>query len=122
MTIRSIRAVSLVLFVGSAQILAGAPADSPSTPDASRPVNVKVETIEVIDAGTIKDEPRGRFGIVNLKSGTCYAFAPPGGPTVEVGQSYMVIPASDIDADVRAKLTAGYPTCATVDVVGRAVH
>lgn len=122
MTIRTLRAVSLAWLVTIAPAFADVSADPASKDDAKPPVNVKVETLDVVDAGPTKGDPRGNFGIVNLKQGTCYAFAPPGGPTVEVGESYTVIPASDIDDAVRAKLAADYPNCATVDVVGRVVQ
>src|SRR4051812_44822865 len=122
MTIRIVRAVSLTLLVSSACALADATDAPSSTDDAKPPVTVEVESLVVADAGSTKGEPRGRFGIVNLEQGTCYAFAPPGGPTVEIGESYTVIPASGVDDAVRAKLAADYPKCAAVDVVGRALH
>ena len=45
-----------------------------------------------------------------------------GGPIIEVGVSYTVIPASSVDDALRAKLQADYPKCAIVDVVGRSVR
>jgi len=47
---------------------------------------------------------------------------PPGGPIIDVGVSYTVIPASNVDEALRAKLRADYPKCAIVDVVGRSVR
>ena len=120
--IRTIHAVSLALLVSSAHALAAEPADFVSTGDATAPVVVKVVSLDVVDVGATKGDPSASFGMVNLKRGACYAFAPPGGPTIEVGGSYTVIPASNVDDALRAKLKADYPKCAIVDVVGRSVR
>jgi hypothetical protein len=113
---RTIHAVSLALLVSSAHVLAA------ESEDATAPVVVKVVSLNVVDVGATKGDPSASFGMVNLKRGACYAFAPPGGPTIEVGGSYTVIPASNVDDAVHAKLRAGYPKCAIVDVVGRSVR
>lgn len=122
MTMRIIRAVSFSLLVTGANAFAGAPADTAPTDEAKPPVIVKVESLDNVDVGSTKGDPRANFGIVNLKTGACYAFAPPSGTTVEVGESYTVIPSPDIDDAIRARVAADYPKCATVDVVGRSVH
>jgi hypothetical protein len=118
---RRIHAISFALLVSSAHICAGASAARPND-EATAPVVVKVASLRVVDAGETKGDPRASFGLVNLEQGPCYAIAPPGGPTIEVGESYTVIPASNIDDAVRTKLRTGYPKCAIVDVVGRSVR
>ena len=120
--IRTIHAASLAVLFFSAHALAAEPADYVSSGDATAPVVVKVTSLSVVDAGSTKGDPSASFGLVNLKKGPCYAFAPPGGPTIEVGVSYTVIPASNVDDALRAKLRADYPKCAIVDVVGRSVR
>lgn len=122
MTMRIIRAVSFALLVTTATTFVDTSADAAPTDEAKPPVIVKVESLDPVDVGTTKGDPRANFGIVNLKVGTCYAFAPPAGATVEVGESYTVIPSSDIENEIRAKLIADYPKCAIVDVVGRSVR
>ena len=122
MTMRIIHAVSFALLVSGANAFAGASADSAPKDEAKPPVTVKVESLDPVDVGATKGDSRANFGMVNLKAGTCYAFAPPAGATVEVGESYTVIPSRDIDDDIRAKLAADYPKCAIVDVVGRSVR
>jgi hypothetical protein len=121
MTIRIVRAVSFALLISSAHALAGAP-DSAPPDEAAAPVVIKVESLDVVDVGSTKGDPRANFGIVNLKQGTCYAIAPPAGATVEVGDGYAVVPATGVDDALRAKLKADYPKCAIVDVVGRSVR
>jgi hypothetical protein len=121
--IRTIHAVfSFALLVSGARVLAAEPADYVSTGDATAPVVVKVTSLDVVDLGATKGDPSASFGMVNLKKGACYAFAPPGGPTVEVGGSYTVIPASNVDDALQTKLKADYSKCAVVDVVGRSVR
>jgi hypothetical protein len=122
MIIRTVRAVSFALLVSAANAFAGAPADSAPKDEAKPPVTVKVESLDPVDVGATKGDPRANFGIVNLKADTCYAFAPPAGTTVEVGESYTVIPSRDVDDEIRAKLASDYPKCAIVDVVGRSVR
>jgi hypothetical protein len=122
MTMRIIRAVSFALLVTTAATFADMSAATAQTGEAKTPVIVKVESLDPVDVGDTKGDPRANFGIVNLKAGTCYAFAPPAGPTVEVDVSYTVIPAPDVDDAVRAKLAADYPKCEIVDVVGRSVR
>lgn len=119
--IRTIHAASLASLLFCVHARAAEPADSASSGDATAPVAVKVATLDVIDAGATKGTPQGRFGLVNQK-GACYAFAPPGGPTVEVGVTYTVIPASNVDDALRETLRADHPKCAIVDVVGRSVR
>ena len=119
---RTLHAVLLALVVCSVQARAAEPADSASSGDATAPVVVKVASLDVVDEGATKGDPGARFGIVNLKQETCYAFAPPGGPIIDVGVSYTVIPASNVDDATRAKLHTDYPKCAVVDVVGRSVR
>ena len=119
---RTLHAVSLAMLVSSTHVLAAEPADFVSTGDATAPVVVKVASLNVVDLGATKGDPGASFGLVNLKKGACYAFAPPGGPTIEVGVSYTVIPASNVDDTLRAKLKVEYPKCAIVDVVGRSVR
>jgi hypothetical protein len=121
MTIRTLRAVSFALLASCARAWAGEPAASAPADEAKPPVIVKVGSLDVVDVGT-KGDPRGHFGIVNRKQGACYAIAPPAGATVEVGGSYSVIPAPDVDDAIRAKLASDYPKCAIVDVVGRSVN
>jgi len=120
--IRTTRAVLLALLASSACALAAEPADSASSGDATAPVVVKVASLDVVDEGATKGDPAARFGIVNRKQDTCYAVAPPGGPIIDVGVSYTVIPASNVDGALRAKLLADYPKCTIVDVVGRSVR
>ena len=122
MTLRIIRAVSFALLVSGTNVFAASSADPAPTNEAKQPVTVKVESLDPVDAGATKGDPRANFGMVNLKAGTCYAFAPPAGATVEVGESYTVIPSRDIDDGIRAKLASDYPKCAIVDVVGRSVR
>jgi hypothetical protein len=122
MTIRTVRVVSFALLIASTHALAGATTDSASADEAKTPVIVKIESLDPVDVGSPQGDPRANFGIVNLKAGTCYAFAPPAGATVEVGESYTVVPSRDIDDAIRAKLAADYPKCAIVEVVGRSVR
>jgi hypothetical protein len=120
--IRTTHAVSLALLLTCVHARAADPADPATSGDATAPVVVKVASLSVVDEGATKGDPSASFGLVNLKQGACYAFAPPGGPTVEVGVSYTVIPASNVDDALRAKLHADYPKCAIVDVVGRSLR
>ena len=120
--IRTIPAVSVALLFSITRALAAEPTESASSDDATAPVVVKVASLDVVDEGATKGDPAARFGIVNRKQDTCYAFAPPGGPIIDVGVSYTVIPASNVDGALRAKLHADYPKCAIVDVVGRSVR
>ncbi|MGH8174459.1 MAG: hypothetical protein ACREPX_15065 [Rhodanobacteraceae bacterium] len=118
--IRILLSVAFALLACSAQALADEPAGASA--DATAPVVVKVATLSVVDEGATKGDASAKFGMVNLKQGACYAVAPPGGPTIEVGVSYTVIPASNVEPALREKLAADYPKCAIVDVVGRSVR
>lgn len=118
---RTIHAVSFALLISIAHLCADASA-APPNDEAAPPVIVKVTSLTVVDAGEAKGDPRASFGLVNREQGTCYAIAPPSGPTIEVGESYTVISASNIDDAMRTKLRTDYPKCAIVDVVGRSVR
>lgn len=122
MTIRIALAASLAMLVASARAFGADPLAPTAAADATQPAVVKIESLTVIDAGPTHDDPRVGFGIVNLRHGTCYAIAPPSGATVEIGESYTVIPSADVEPPLLAKMKADYPTCAIVYVVGRALH
>ena len=122
MRVRSRHAVAIALLACGACVFAARPLESKAADEAGQPAVVKVASVKVVDAGTTKGDPRAAFELVNLEAGACYAMAPSPGGTVAVGDDYAVVPASDVDEAVRAKLAADYPKCPIVEVVARVTH
>ena len=99
-----------------------AQAEEGAPPSASSaPVIVSVASVEFAEGRLREGDASATFGIINLRQSACYAIAPPTGALIEVGESYAVVPASEIDEEVRAKLRAAYPKCAIVQTVAHVV-
>jgi len=120
MTIRALIGASILSISICAQVSAAASADATPPTDPSAPVIIRVASVDVAEEGD-KDDANATFGIVNLSEATCYAIAPPTGALIEVGESYAVVPASEVAEEVRAKLKAAYPKCAIVQTVAHVV-
>ena len=90
--------------------------------ESGAPVVVKIASVEAANEGTDPDDPRATFGIVNRKEGVCYAVAPPTGASLELDESYALVPATDLDEGLRDKLKADFPNCTAVDAVAKVKH
>jgi len=120
MTIRVLVAAALPFLMASAPAFADEPGASAKDPSA--PVIIQVSSVEEVAGEAARgDDAKADFGIINLHEATCYAVAPPMGALIEVGESYALVPASNVDDDVRTKLGAAYPKCAIVQVVAHVV-
>jgi len=109
-------ALALALPFAVAQELPKVPAES------GAPIVVKIASVEAANEGTEPDDPRATFGIVNRKEGVCYAVAPPTGASLELDESYALVPATDLDEGLRDKLKADFPNCMAVEAVAKVTH
>jgi hypothetical protein len=113
-------AIAILAFVFGAPAFASQ--DDSTASGGTRPVVVKVATVQVVHAGNAKDDPRATFGVVNLETETCYAIAAPMGASVAVGENYALVAATDIDDEIAKKMHTDYPKCAIVEAVARVMR
>ncbi len=109
--------LALIVSLAAAPAHAGDAQDSVST--GSQPVMVKVATVRIVDEAE-QANSNATFAIVNETGPTaCYAVAVPVSATVDAGDTYAVVPKTDLDEAMRTKVAADYPNCHVVDVVAR---
>lgn len=92
---------SLALMVGASALAA-----------EKTPTNVKVASVKTVDVHAATTGASQSFTLVNLNAGNCYALPAADAKGVGTGQTIGVLPASDIDENVRKQLASDYPQCA----------